>query len=364
VSKEERRAPLKPSTPKVPTPQQAADIRNRALASPANVAVAKKATPVKKAPAKKAPVKKTPVAPIAPTSTPTGPSPYEQWLIDQEKQGREDAIEILTELYSQYGLESLVPLIVNLKNQGYSDEVINVRLQQTPEFQQRFAGNELRKKAGLPRLNPAEYIATEAAYKKVMRDAMLPSGFYDDPSDFAKFIGFDISPMELQERVTMANLSLQNADPFYTDSLRRMYGLNEGDMLAYTLDPERAMPLITRQVKAAQFGAEASRQGIQGISTDLAERYTGQFGVSQEQARQGFEQVAMIQPEAERLSAVFAGQQEGVGLEETTSAVFGGDQSADYKKRLQRLSEMEQSLFAGQSGIGRGSLGRSQAGQF
>ena len=299
--------------------------------------------------------------------TPTGEpeiDPYTQYLQDLARQNRLDAVELLTQTFNEYGLGSLVPKITEFVQQGFSPEVVAIKLQETPEYKQRFVGNESRRKAGLPVLSPAEYLSTEAAYKKVMRDAQLPTGFYDSPDDFAKFIGGDISPTELQERVSIANLSIQNADPFYTDSLRRMYGLNDGDMLAYALDSDRALPLITRQVKAAQFGAEAARQGLQGISTQMAERYTDTFGVSQERARQGFEQVAMIQPEAERLGAVFAGQEQGVGLEETTSAVFGGDQSAEYKKRLQRLSEMEQSLFAGQSGVGRGSLGGSQTGQF
>jgi hypothetical protein len=277
---------------------------------------------------------------------------------------RRDSIVMLQGLMEQYGLGSLAPVVTRLIQDNYSSDVVELKLQETPEWKTRFVGNEERRKAGLPVLNPAEYLGVEAAYKKIMRDSELPVGFYDEPSDFGRFMGFDVSPTELQERVNMANLSLQNADPFYTNQLREFYGLSNGDMLAYTLDPERSMPLITRQVKAAQFGAEAARQGIQGISTDMAERFTGQFGVTQDQARQGFEQVAMIQPEAQRLSDVFAGQTPAVGLEETTSAVFGGDQSADYKKRLQRLSEMEQSLFAGQSGVGAGSLARGQAGQF
>jgi hypothetical protein len=277
---------------------------------------------------------------------------------------RRDSIVMLQGLMEQYGLGSLAPVVTRLIQDNYSSDVVELKLQETPEWKTRFVGNEERRKAGLPVLNPAEYLGVEAAYKKIMRDSELPVGFYDEPSDFGRFMGFDVSPTELQERVNMANLSLQNADPFYTNQLREFYGLSNGDMLAYTLDPERSMPLITRQVKAAQFGAEAARQGIQGISTDMAERFTGQFGVTQDQARQGFEQVAMIQPEAQRLSDVFAGQTPAVGLEETTSAVFGGDQSADYKKRLQRLSEMEQSLFAGQSGVGAGSLTRRQSGQF
>ena len=290
--------------------------------------------------------------------------PYTQYLQDIASQNRLDAIELLTSTFNQYGLGSLVPRITEFVQQGYAPEVVAIKLQDTPEYKTRFIGNESRRKAGLPVLSPAEYLSTESAYKKVMKDAQLPLGFYDSPDDFAKFIGGDISPTELQERVSIANLSIQNADPFFTDSLRSMYGLNTGDMLAYTLDPERAMPLITRQVKAAQFGAEAARQGIPSISTSMAETYTGQLGVTQDQARAGFEQIAMIQPEAQRLSDVFAGQTPAVGLEETVSAVFGGESSADYKKRLQRLSEMEQSLFAGQSGVGAGSLAQGRAGQF
>jgi hypothetical protein len=315
--------------------------------------------------------RRTAVSSATPTATPEQVSPEEaarraaQQIEDARlDRQRRDSIVMLQGLMEQYGLGSLAPVVTRLIQDNYSSDVVELKLQETPEWKTRFVGNEERRKAGLPVLNPAEYLGVEAAYKKIMRDSELPVGFYDEPSDFGRFMGFDVSPTELQERVNMANLSLQNADPFYTNQLREFYGLSNGDMLAYTLDPERSMPLITRQVKAAQFGAEAARQGIQGISTDMAERFTGQFGVTQDQARQGFEQVAMIQPEAQRLSDVFAGQTPAVGLEETTSAVFGGDQSADYKKRLQRLSEMEQSLFAGQSGVGAGSLARGQAGQF
>jgi hypothetical protein len=322
-----------------------------------------KKPPVKKIPSKKKPAKKEITQEQTQEQTPTV-DPYTQYLQDLARQNRLDALELLTQTFNEYGLGSLVPKITEFVQQGFSPEVVALKLQETAEYKQRFVGNESRRKAGLPVLSPAEYLSTEASYKKVMRDAQLPTGFYDSPDDFAKFIGGDISPTELQERVSIANLSIQNADPFFTDSLRSMYGLNTGDMLAYALDADRALPFITRQVKAAQFGAEAARQGIPSISTQMAEQYTGQLGVTQDQARQGFEQVAMIQPEAARLSSIFERQTPAIGMEETVSAVFGGESSADYKKRLQRLSEMEQSLFAGQSGVGAGSLAQGRTGQF
>jgi hypothetical protein len=275
---------------------------------------------------------------------------------------RTDWVEYTTQMFKNYGLETLAPKITEYIQQGFSPDTVTLKLQDTPEYKQRFIGNENRRKAGLPVLTPAEYLSVESSYKKILKDAELPLGFYDQPDDFGKFIGADIAPTELQERVNIANQSLQNADKFYTDSLRTYYGLNTGDMIAYTLDPERALPSITRQQKAAQFGAEAARQGIQ-VAAPMAERFTNQLGVSQQQARQGFEQVAEILPTAQKLSQMTPGAQP-VGLEETTTAVFGGESSADYKQRIRRLAEIEQSRFSGQSGVGRGSLSGGTSGQF
>jgi hypothetical protein len=283
-------------------------------------------------------------------------------VVVDDTEERIDSIAYLQDLFAQYGIPELANKIVELKNQGLTDRVVAIELQKTPEFKARFIGNENRKKAGLPPLDPGTYISTETAYKKVMRDSQLPIGFYDQYDDFAKFIGGDVSPAELQERLNIANQSIQNADPFFTDSLRKLYGLQSGDMLAYVLDPERALPFITRQQKAAQFGAEAARQGLQ-VTTPMAETYSGQLGVTQQEARQGFEQVAQILPEAQRLSAITPGSQP-VGFEETTSAIFGGAGSAEYKQKLQKLAQEEQSRFAGQTGVGRTSLSRGTAGQF
>lgn len=283
-------------------------------------------------------------------------------VVIDDTEDRLDSIAYLQDLFNQYGIPELAQTIVDLKQQGLSDTVVSIKLRETPEYKQRFIGNETRKKAGLQPLTPAEYIATEAAYKKVMRDSQLPAGFYDQPDDFAKFLGNDVSPAELQERVNIANLSIQNADPFYVDSLRKFYGLQTGDMLAYALDPERALPFITRQQKAAQLGAEAARQGL-NIGVATAESL-GRLGVSAEQARTGFETVAEIAPIAQKLSQITAAESKPIGLEETTTAVFGGESSAEYKQRLKRLAEIEQTRFAGQAGVGQPSLGRTTQGQF
>jgi hypothetical protein len=273
---------------------------------------------------------------------------------------RTDWSEYLSQVFNSYGLGTLAPKIKEYVQQGFTPDTVTLKLQDTPEYQQRFSGNTARKKAGLPVLSPAEYLATETAYKQAMRTAGLPAGFYDNPEDFSTFIGVDVSPSELKERVDIAAQTIEGADPFFKQQLKQYYNVNDGDMVAYALDPNRALSLIQRQSQAVQFGAEAARQGITAPKS-MAEQYAG-LGVSQQQARQGFEQVAEIFPTAEKLSQMTPGAKP-VGLEETTSAVFGGTQSADYKQRIKRLSEIEQSRFSGQAGVGRGSLSRGMSGQ-
>jgi hypothetical protein len=275
---------------------------------------------------------------------------------------RTNWVEALKSQYEQAGLSGLGDRIIEFVKQGYDPETIDFKIRETPEFKLRFPANEARKKAGLPVLSLDEYIAAENAYQSVFREAGFAKGFYDSKEDFTRFLENDISPSELKQRVDIASMSVDNADPYYVDSLQRLYGIPKADMVAYALDPERAMPFINRQVKAAQFGGEAARQGLQ-IDRSMAETYTGQLGISQAQARQGFEQVAQITPQAEKLSRISDASQP-FGLEEVTSAVFGGEQSAGYKQKLQSLAEQEQSRFAGRAGVSRGSLGRPASGQF
>lgn len=254
-----------------------------------------------------------------------------------------DAFVALNRLFTSYGLESLAPKIFSYIQNGYSADTISLLLQDTSEFKQRFAGNELRRKAGLAVLNPADYLNTEASYRQIMASAGLPPGFYDSPSDFTNWIGGDVSPTEVKSRVDLAVAATTTADRYTRDTLAAFYGVDDAHLTAYFLDQAKALPILQKQEAAASFGAEAARRGL---ATDAAsaESYVAQ-GFSQSQASQGFQQVADELPNLQALAARFGTT---FGQAEEESTVFGTNANSLTKKR--GLASQERAMFGGSSG--------------
>ena len=273
---------------------------------------------------------------------------------------RQNWKEVLKTTLESWGLPTLVSVAQGYIDNNYNADTAILKLQETPEYKQRFSGNVKRAAKGLPVLEPGTYLDLENQYRATMRAAGLPSGFYDDPADYSDFITNDVSPAELQQRVNIASLSLDNADPYYVQSLQNLYGLSKGDMVAYTLDPQRAMPFINKQVQAAQFGAAAARQGLT-VDVSAAEQFAG-LGVTQQQAEAGFQQIGQMMPTAEKLSSIYK-QASPYGQEQAMAETFGGAGGAEAALRRKRLSDIEQAKFSGSSGTGKSSFAQQQLGQ-
>lgn len=162
---------------------------------------------------------------------------------------QQDAYSALYDTLSAYGLSSLAGSIFRFLQEGFSADTIYLKLQETTEWKQRFAGNEKRRRAGYAVLSPAEYLATETAYRQVMRTYGLPEGFYDEPSDFAEALGADVSPVELTERLDLRQrVYTQGEMTGVLGYMRSEYGLTTGDAIAFFTDPDRALPLDRKSV--------------------------------------------------------------------------------------------------------------------
>lgn len=281
--------------------------------------------------------------PKPPTPTPTGGPGSPPDFASELTGANRDAFIALNDLFTSYGLASLAPKIFSYIQNGYSADTISILLQDTPEYKTRFAGNELRRKAGLAVLSPADYLATEASYRQVLASAGMPASFYDQPSDFANWIGGDVSPNEIKSRVDLATAATSQANPYVKAQLSALYGVDDASIAAYFLDQQRALPILQKQEQAAEFGAEAARRGLVADKQRLEDYVTSGFSLSQ--ASQGFQQVATELPNLQALSQRF-----GVtfGQAEEEGAIFGT--SAQSTLARQGLINQEKALFSSNSG--------------
>lgn len=280
---------------------------------------------------------------------------FSKYLEGEER----DAYLALHSLFKSYGLESLARNIYNYIVKGYSADTIQILLQDTKEWKERFSGNEERKRLGLAVLSPSDYLNLEATYRGYLQEAGLPKGFYDQPKDFSEWIGKGVSPKEVQDRVEAAKNAVYG-NPEYRQALKQLYGLSDSDLAAYWLDPDRALPLIQKQARAAEIGAQALAHGFKATGTAI--RLAGE-GITAEQAKQGYAWIAdtfsNIRAIAERYGTDWTqGQAEQAVFE--PGRVFDRGEAAS--KKQQRLLEQERGLFSGSTGASSGGL-RAGGGQ-
>lgn len=275
---------------------------------------------------------------------------------DKLLQGTErDAFMAVTALFKSYGLESLAGKIFDYIKNGYSADTISILLQDTKEYKDRFKGNDLRKQAGLPVLNPSEYLATEAAYRQIMRSAGMPPGFYDQNSDFNNWIGQNVSPSEIQDRVDLAVQATVLANPSFRQALNQM-GIPDNELTAYFLDQNRALPYLRKSAATAQIGAAALSQGLtfdQQYAENLATK-----GITSGQAAEAYAQIAAEAEDMSKLGSIYG---EAYTQRSAEEALLEGKGSAINQRK--RLASRERAQFGGGAGAARGGLSQ-RGGQY
>jgi hypothetical protein len=274
---------------------------------------------------------------------------------------RLSAYNILKMEFDQYGLGSLVTDIRDLLVNNTPVSEFGLRLRGTDAYKERFKANEARIGAGLAALSPAEYVALEDQYQNVMRNYGLPASYYTKDKTgkqvgFEKFIAGDVSAAELEDRISTAQKRVINANPEVSQALRAFYpDITNGDILAYTLDPSQGLEAIKRKVTAAEIGGAAMAQGL-STGAERAMQLAG-YGVTKEQAQQGFQTVAEIAPRGSQLADIYG--QQPYTQETAEAEVFNTSGSAQAAARRRKLKSLEEASFGGSSGVG--ALGRDKA---
>jgi hypothetical protein len=280
---------------------------------------------------------------------------------------RRSAFQLLRDEFNRYGLGDLVGDVENLVISGVSPQEFAIELRKTPVYEKRFAANKARISKGLQALSEAEYIGIEDQYQDVMRRYGLPKSYYEPgqygvQQTFQALLENDVSNIELEDRIQTAQNRVLYANPEVGIALRTFYpDITNGDVLAYALDPERALAQIKRRITAAEVGGTAVQMGLATNVTDA--EYLARYGVTKEQAQQGFRNVAEVLPRASQLGDIYAKQGMGQYTQTTaTQEFFNVPGAADAAAKRRRLAELETAQFSGQAGVG--ALARERAGQF
>jgi hypothetical protein len=282
---------------------------------------------------------------------------------EQKSAERLSAYNILKMEFDRYGLGSLVENIKGLLQENIPASEFALRLRETPAYQQRFSANKDRISAGLSALSPAEYVTLEDQYQNIMRNYGLPASYYTKDatgkqSGFDKFIAGDVSATELEDRIATAQKRVINANPQVSTALKQFYpDITNGDILAYTLDPSQGLEGIKRKVTAAEIGGAAIAQGLQtGVSR--AEELA-RYGVTAQQAQQGFQTVSAIAPRGGMLAEIY--DTGPYGQTQVEEEVFGLAGAAESRRRREKLTALETAQFSGSAGAAQGALGRDRA---
>lgn len=268
-----------------------------------------------------------------------------QGLPGQER----DAYAALKTLFDSYGLGSLAPVILGYLQNGFGSDTITVLLQQTPEYKARFAGNQQRLQNGLQVLTPAEYLSTEASYKQILRQNGM-SDHFDNQQNFSDWIGNDMSPTELQDRVNMAVQATTLAPPSVSQFFDQL-GIGVGDRAAYFLNDKSPTPALQLKLNQAQIGGSALQNQLQ-ISAADALRYAQQ-GVTYQQAQSAYQRIADILPTAQKLTQIYTSQ---VPVNQQTLEQQYLGQSGQAQLAVERLGQQETAAFSGQAGTGKTSF--------
>lgn len=256
----------------------------------------------------------------------------------------QSAYDIMLATLREWGLQSLAPVIREMLVDGREPEQITVLLQDTEEYKKRFAGNELRRQKGIAVLSPGDYLATEAAYRRIMESAGLPQGFYDTPEDFAEWIGNDVAPTEIRDRVDSAMDTAFQMDQATADAFEEFYGITRQNIAAFFLDRDRGLRELERISRAGRLGGIAEAQDID-LGRSRAEQLAASELIAPEDYRSAVGTVARLSEDVGRLADIH-----GVdyGQRQAEEEVFFGSERA--RRRRRQLGAMEEAEFEAGAG--------------
>jgi hypothetical protein len=272
---------------------------------------------------------------------------------DAIKVERVSAFQTLKTEFEKYGLGSLVEDVKALVLNGTPKSEATLKLRATPEYQLRFAGNTQRLAAGKNLYDESTYLALEndfqSSFEAYGQKALLGKTRESAQSMFAEYIGSDKSPTEIKDRIKLAVDEVSNRKDIRSEFQKFFPEITDSDLVSYFLKPKETLSALTAKVRVAQIGSAASAQGLNAslaTATDLE-----QLGLTEQQARTGYQRVATDLPAIEKLGAI-----DNMDIGQTTAENAYLKGLASEQRKIDQAAQRERNRYAQSSGMNKVSL--------
>jgi PIN domain nuclease of toxin-antitoxin system len=208
------------------------------------------------------------------------------------------ATDVVNGFLKEAGLGAISKEVWSQWTSGTTAAQIIDYVRTTPDYATRFPAMKALNAAGR-NISEASYIAKEQADIEIMRQAGISDAIATNRTLLGDLIKNNVNIVELQKRTLLAQDSILSKDPSVLKYAKDAFGLSAGDLMAFALAPEIALPVLEQQARAIQIGGAALQAGF---ATDMAsnelkksqaEALAAQ-GVTAEQAKTGFTNLAQM----------------------------------------------------------------------
>ena len=242
----------------------------------------------------------------------------------------------ITAALDQFGLGSLAAFAWGEWQKGIPVEQIMLDIRATPDHHARFPAMAILAKQGRA-ITESQYISYEQSAYALAQSVGLDTAHFN-ATDITNLLTNNVALPELKSRLDTYQAAAYSTPPEFRAALQQLYGVTPGQLTAYFIDPDRALPIIQQQWAAAQAAGEANLTGYGALNKSQAETLAAQ-GLTAGQLGAGF---AKLGTEAQVFAPLPGNRgEQTITVDQQLAAQFENNVAAQ-----QTITQQEQSRLA------------------
>ena len=255
----------------------------------------------------------------------------------QREEDRRQLAQTLEAYFQQMGLGEIASWAKQQAKDGYSEEYIRLNVRNLDQYKRRFPAMQhyLDNQLGF---TEQDYLNYEQLARNLDQQYGLPGNMiYNAVTDL---LVNEVDAEELAGRAQMAAAAAVQAPEDFKETMRNLYGIDEGGLAGYFLDPDNIEATLQKEYAASMISTVGSRQGVPNVARELAEDLYDRGVRDESQIREGF-----------ALANQYQGLQGGKGevLDQET-LVRGSFGDSEAQKAMNRIAESRKATQRGGGG--------------